>query len=75
MKCEVDINLGGLNPIIYNFYGNQVSVVQVINCAIGIVPSITAELFSKFKGTCDESISCDFLTAQVSYEKEFYFFD
>ena len=45
------------------------------DCSTGITSTITTADFIKNKGTCDDSVSCDFLTAQVSFEKEFFFFD
>ena len=84
MKCEVDINLGGITPTIKNdFYGNPVTVKQVVNCATSISSTISSSTtFTKYKGTCDQSgtgnsgpATCDFLTAKASYEQEFYFFD
>jgi hypothetical protein len=48
MKCTVDINLGGLAPTTFDFFGNPVNVIQVVNCATDITPSITASTFTKY---------------------------
>ena len=32
MKCDIDINLGSSNAKVESKYGNQVSIVQVMDC-------------------------------------------
>lgn len=48
---------------------------QVSQYAAGIGSTIAATTFPKPAGTCDATVSCDFLKADFVYEKEFYFFD
>lgn len=51
------------------------SYMEIVQTPAVITSTITETTFIKNVGTCDDSISCDFLTAKVAYEKEFYFFD
>jgi len=47
----------------------------VRNCQTGITSPITAVTLTKYKDSCDNSVTCTaYLTAKVAYEKEFHFF-